>query len=110
MLAPMLFKRLNDEDSEFEPERDVITKARGLDGGGSVAADGRGNVYVTGHAPKPRNTQGEAGRAVLVAHFRDGGRSFAPERLAIEQATGGVQMLRSENLRRRPGEPLHFLA
>ena len=86
--APMLYTRLNDDGSAFEPERDVITKARGLDGGGSVAADGRGNVYVTWHAPKPGNTQGEAGRAVFVAHSRDGGRSFAPERLAIEQATG----------------------
>ncbi len=88
MLAPMLYTRLNDDGNAFEAERDVITKARGLDGGGSVAADGRGNVYVTWHAPKPGNTEGEAGRAVFVAHSRDGGRSFAPERIAVEQATG----------------------
>lgn len=88
MLAPMLYTRLNDEGSAFEAERDVITKVRGLDGGGSVAADGRGNVYVTWHAPKPGNSEGEAGRAVFVAHSQDSGRSFAPERLAIEQATG----------------------
>lgn len=88
MLAPMLYTRLNDEGTAFEPERDVITKARGLDGGGSVAADGRGNVYVTWHAPKPGSTEGEAGRAVFVVHSRDGGRSFDPERIAIEQSTG----------------------
>lgn len=88
MLAPMLYTRLNDEGTAFEAERDVITKARGLDGGGSVAADGRGNVYVTWHAPKPGNTEGEAGRAVFVAHSRDSGRSFDPERIAVEQATG----------------------
>ncbi|MBX3744221.1 MAG: hypothetical protein KF833_02825 [Verrucomicrobiae bacterium] len=84
----MLYTRLNDDGTAFEAERDVITNARGLDGGGSVAADGRGNVYVTWHAPKPGNTQGETGRAVFVAHSPDGGRSFAPERLATEQATG----------------------
>lgn len=88
MLAPMLYTRLNDEGTAFEPERDVITKARGLDGGGSVAADGRGNVYVAWHAPKPGNTEGEPGRAVFVAHSQDSGQSFAPERLAIEKATG----------------------
>ena len=88
MLAPMLYTRLSDDGTAFEAERDVITKARGLDGGGSVAADGRGNVYVTWHAPKPGNTQGEAGRAVFVAHSKDGGRSFAPERLATKEATG----------------------
>jgi len=88
MRAPMLYTRLNDDGTAFEPERDVITKARGLDGGGSVAADGRGNVYVTWHAPKPGNTEGEAGRAVFLAHSEDGGRSFAPERLATQEATG----------------------
>lgn len=86
--APMLYTRLNEDGRAFEPERDVITKARGLDGGGSVAADGRGNVYVTWHAPKPGNTNGELGRAVFVAHSGDGGRTFAPERLALETPTG----------------------
>jgi hypothetical protein len=86
--APMLYTRLNDAGTAFEAERDVITSARGLDGGGSVAADGRGNVVVTWHAPKPGNTGGEAGRAVFVAHSSDGGHTFAPERLAIETPTG----------------------
>src|SRR5262249_43476538 len=39
MDAPMLYTRLNEAGTAFEPERDVITAARGLDGGGSVAAD-----------------------------------------------------------------------
>lgn len=88
MQAPMLYTHLNEAGTAFEPERDVITRARGLDGGGSVAADGRGNVFVTWHAPKPGNTLGEPGRAVFVAHSRDGGRSFGPERLALDQPTG----------------------
>ncbi len=87
-LAPMLYTRLNDAGTAFEPERDLITTARGLDGGGSVAADDRGDVYVMWHAPKPGNTLGEAGRAVFVARSRDGGRTFAPERLAVDEPTG----------------------
>ena len=88
MRAPMLYTRLNDEGTAFEPERDVITSARGLDGGGSVAADNQGNVYVFWHAPKPGNTNGEAGRALFVARSQDEGRTFAPERLATPKPTG----------------------
>ncbi len=86
--APMLYARLNDAGTAFEPERNVITFARGLDGGGSVAADGQGNVYVMWHAPKPGNTNGEAGRAVFVARSTDDGRTFAPETLATSLPIG----------------------
>jgi len=88
MKAPMLYTRLNDAGMAFEPERDVITVARGLDGGGSVAADDQGNVYVFWHAPKPGNTNGEAGRAVFVARSMDDGKTFAPEKLATVKPTG----------------------
>lgn len=33
--APMLYARLNDAGTAFEPERNVISRARGLDGRGS---------------------------------------------------------------------------
>jgi hypothetical protein len=88
MNAPMLYTRLNDSGAAFEPERDLITSARGLDGGGSVAADDQGNVYVFWHAPRPGNTNGEAGRAVFVARSTDDGKTFAPEKPAISTATG----------------------
>lgn len=88
MEAPMLYTRLNDGGTAFEPERDVIISARGLDGGGSVAADDQGNVYVTWHAPKPGNKNGEAGRGVFVARSMDDGKTFAPEKLATDKPTG----------------------
>jgi hypothetical protein len=88
MEAPMLYTRLNDSGTAFEPERDVVTSARGLDGGGSVAADNQGNVYVMWHAPRPGNTNGEAGRAVFVARSSDDGKTFAPEKLATTKPTG----------------------
>ena len=40
---------LSDEGSAFEPQRNVMQFAEGLDGGGSVAADVQGNVYVAWH-------------------------------------------------------------
>lgn len=87
-VSPSLYTRSNEAGTGFEPERNLITYAAGLDGGGSVAADGQGNVYVFWHAAKPGNTNGEAGRAVFVAHSADDGKTFAPEKLATSRPTG----------------------
>jgi hypothetical protein len=84
----MLYTRLNDERSAFEPQKNVIRAAGdGLDGGGSVAADERGNVYVVWHAPTP-GQKGEVNRRVWVAHSTDEGKTFAPEKAAFEEPTG----------------------
>lgn len=85
--APLLYARLNDA-AAFEPERNIITYARGLDGGSSVAADAEGNVYVIWHAQQPGNTNGEAGRAVFVARSTDEGKTFQRELPAISKPTG----------------------
>jgi hypothetical protein len=60
-----------------------------LDGGGSVAADARGNVYVAwhGNAAETGNT-GEAARRVFVARSTDDGRTFSPETAAWTEPTG----------------------
>jgi hypothetical protein len=86
--APMLYTRMNDAGTAFEPERNLIHTARGLDGGGSVAADRLGNVYVMWHAPEPGNTNGESGRALFVARSSDDGKTFAPETRVLSKDTG----------------------
>jgi hypothetical protein len=85
--TPMLYTRLNDAGTEFEPQRNVIQSAFGLDGGGSVAADDAGNVYVAWHAPTP-GVKGEGNRCVWVAHSADEGKTFAPEKRANADPTG----------------------
>ena len=85
--TPMLYARLNDAGDTFEPQRNVIRKAYGLDGGGSLAADESGNVYVTWHAPEPK-MRGEENRCVWVAHSADNGKTFAPETRANVDSTG----------------------
>jgi len=85
--VPLLYTRLNDAGTAFEPERNVITYAYGLDGGSSVAADPQGNVYVTWHAEQP-GTDGEGGRAVFVARSTDEGQTFQREAPAISKPTG----------------------
>jgi hypothetical protein len=86
--VPMWYTRLNDAGTAFEPQRDLITSAGGLDGGGSVAADEQGNVYVTWHGSAPDSAAGEASRAVFVARSTDGGRTFAREKQANPKPTG----------------------
>ncbi len=87
MNVPMLYTRLNEAGTVFEPERNLIHKARGLDGGGSIAADLDGNVYVFWHAPLPGQT-GEENRRIWMAKSSDDGKSFAPEVVAYERPTG----------------------
>ena len=82
----MLYTRLN--NGAFEPERNVMTWTGGLDGGGSVAADEKGNVYVTWHGSAPDNNRGEAGRAVFVAKSQDEGTTFAKEVRANKNDSG----------------------
>lgn len=85
--APMLYTRLNEAGTAFEVERNVISKNTGLDGGGSLAADRQGHVYVVWHAPAA-GTKGEVNRRVWVARSDDDGRTFQSERLALKQPLG----------------------
>jgi hypothetical protein len=85
---PMLYTRLNDVGDEFEPQRNLITNHPGIDGGGAVAADRAGRVYVVWHAPLNSKDDHEAGRRVWVARSDDDGRTFAPETCADAPATG----------------------
>jgi hypothetical protein len=86
--VPMYYARLNDDGTAFEPERDVMRYTGDLDGGGSVAADTKGNVYVVWHGHAPDAPAGEAGRAVYVAKSTDGGATFASEVAVNPQPTG----------------------
>lgn len=83
----MFYTRSNDEGTAFEAQRNVITSAKGLDGGGSVAADDSGNVYVVWHAPEP-GARGEQRRRVWVARSTNDGKTFAGEKAAFDKDTG----------------------
>lgn len=80
------YTRLNAAGTAFEPQRNLITWAKGLDGGGSVAADRNGNVYVTWHAMG--NAKDETGRGVFLARSTDNGAAFSRETQANPEPTG----------------------
>jgi hypothetical protein len=84
---PMLYARMNDARTAFEPERNLIQSSYGIDGGGAVAADRSGRVYVFWHAPTS-GLKGEENRRVWMARSSDEGKTFDRERPAFEQPTG----------------------
>lgn len=84
--APMLYARINNARSAFEPQRNLMQFTSGLDGGGSVAADGKGNVYVVWHGA--HETRGEGHRRVWISKSTNDGATFARERPATSDPTG----------------------
>ncbi len=85
--TPLLFSRLNTAGTAFEPQRNLVHYAKGLDGGLSVAADREGDVYVVWHATGKK--PGEAHRRVYLAQSTDAGRTFARE-VAVSPAALGA--------------------
>jgi len=83
----MQYARLSDAGDAFEDQKTVTSEHFGLDGGGSLAADDSGNVYVVWHAPEMEKGD-EGNRRVWVARSIDDGKTFAPESAASNPNTG----------------------
>jgi hypothetical protein len=75
--TPLLFALLEASGTAFTPQRNLVRYAKGLDGGLSVAAGQKGEVYVVWHATG--KTPGEANRRVYLARSTDNGRTFSRE-------------------------------
>lgn len=86
--VPMMYTRLNDAGTAFEPQRNLMTKTAILDGGGSLAADTKGNVYVAWHGLGADSPKGEDNRKLWVAVSHDDGKTFASEKSAWNEKTG----------------------
>jgi hypothetical protein len=82
--AGMHYARLDDAGQAFEPQRNLSQVAHELDGGGSIAADPLGHVYVAWHA----GNDGEEKRRVWVARSQDEGNTFAAETPVSPEETG----------------------
>jgi hypothetical protein len=81
----MYYTRMKLKGPGFEPQRNVIQHAYGLDGGGTISADREGNVYVVWHAGE----DGEASRRVFVAKSNDSGQTFGTD-TATSDGTAGA--------------------
>ena len=89
--SPMFYTRMHIGGSGFEKERNLMTWTTALDGGGSVAADGKGNVYVVWHAAPKNSPKGENVRGVFVATSTDGGKTWE-KILHVDDKTGCVEV------------------
>jgi len=83
--TPMLYARLDTGADAFSAQRNLIDNAHGLDGGGSVAADAQGNVWVVWHG---EGGAGATERRVYLRHSSDDGARFGGEQSALSTQTG----------------------
>ncbi len=85
--AELFYARSNVQGTSFEPQRNLMQSTFGLVGGGSVAADAAGRVYVAWHGyDKPGHD--ESARRMWVARSDDEGESFSRESPATAEQTG----------------------
>lgn len=85
--APLLYTRLNEAGTAFEPQRNLMQFTTMLDGGGSIGADPSGNVYVAWHAGNGKS-EGEGNRRLWIARSKDEGKTFSREASAWSEPTG----------------------
>jgi hypothetical protein len=86
--SQMYHARLNDAGTAFENQQNLMTGTDVLDGGGTVAADQAGNVFVAWHALQTGSAKGEINRKVWLAKSNDEGKTFAKEVNANSDPTG----------------------
>jgi hypothetical protein len=83
---PLFYSRLATGADAFEPQRNLVTWSSAVDGGGTLAADDTGRVFVAWHAnPGPG---GDSRRAVYLTSSSDDGTQFAKERRVSPEALG----------------------
>jgi hypothetical protein len=86
--APMLYARRDPGQKEFTPQRNLMQRTYGLDGGGAIAADASGDIYVAWHGRTDADPPGEPGRRVWFTRSRDDGATFTAEEPASAHPTG----------------------
>ncbi|MHB1560262.1 MAG: hypothetical protein ACYC61_22655 [Isosphaeraceae bacterium] len=101
--VPMLYARSDSTGTSFEPQRNLMHKTSALDGGGTVAADREGNVYVAWHARTEDAGPGEAHRRMWLVRSSDDGATFSAEEPAFDEPTGACGCCGTRALAARDG-------
>lgn len=100
--TPMLYARLDSSRGAFEPQRNIVQAAIGLDGGGAIAADDRGRVFIAWHAGGP-TSKGEGDRRVWLAASTNDGLTFSREVPVSDPSTGACGCCGMDGLIDRTG-------
>ena len=78
--SPLLYSRWDTTAQTFSPQRNLISRTSDLDGGGTLAADHLGHVYVLWHGGTPGQKTTEEKRQVFLAKSSDDGKTFTTEK------------------------------
>jgi hypothetical protein len=81
------YARMNDAGTAFEEQHNLMRQTYVPDGGGTVAADEAGNVYVAWHG-QLKGVQGEEKRQAWIARSIDDGKTFSLEEPVWKEPTG----------------------
>ncbi len=86
--SQLFYSRLKPGATAFDPQRNLMNTSEALDGGGTIAADAKGNVFAAWHGRGAGSPPGEAYRKLWLAISNDDGATFAPEKAAYDEPTG----------------------
>lgn len=78
----LFYARLESPTGKFAPQRNLLGETGALDGGASVAANERGEVFVVWHGQRNTDRGDETARVVFVLKSVDNGVTFAAPAVA----------------------------
>lgn len=86
--SSLFYTRKTATATAFEPQRNLRADTKGLDGGASIAAGSKGEVYIIWHGARENVAPGELNRVVFVLKSSDNGSTFAPVKIANLEDAG----------------------
>ena len=80
--SELFYARKEPAASAFEPQRSLLGDTKALDGGATIAAGNKGQVFIVWHGAPAGAQPGEQNRVVFVLKSTDSGRTFAGPKAA----------------------------
>jgi hypothetical protein len=86
--SPLFYARLEPGQAKFSPQRNLLGNTAALDGGASVAANERGEVFIVWHGKREGDKGDETTRVVFVLKSQDNGATFGAPTVANPDFAG----------------------
>ena len=106
--SPLMIATLPAGQEAFNPEKNLLSWTQYLDGGGSLAVDRRGAVFVAWHGRGDSKLEGEQGREIFMSVSIDGGKTFSREQ-AVSKTPQGVCSCCGMRIYVDPQDGVHML-